>query len=124
MAKYHFVNSELNIKGKKFRCLVCEGHHGFTAPFVKDAKAIGYTVFDLRHNDNDMAHAATIETNVVVNYFGSMAVKDVDAVKLLTDHIGKKGYYRVTCISLPMWDDTSVEVKEELTKDYDADAAK
>lgn len=96
---------------KKVPCLVfetCRNHDLVSALETK-----GYRVYYLRHDDNDWSHPITLEESVSVNFFGYMAVNQIDA-DVFAKELFAKGYLRITYTRLDLYACDSVFKETEI----------
>ncbi len=88
--KYDFCGAVLHTKSREIDCLLFETNHD--RKWKDDCNRLGYTVFELRHSSEDWSVPCCIENNVVVDFWGYMAVGNQDDAQFLSEWIAEDGY--------------------------------
>lgn len=88
---------ELLINGIRPMTLTLEDGREITGPVSeyrvrRDIETEGKYLYDIRHSDNDWCDPATLEKNVVVNWFGTMILDS--PIELLEED--KNAYLEIT----------------------------
>ena len=88
--KYDFCGAVLHTKSREIDCLLFETNHD--RKWKDDCNRLGYTVFELRHSSEDWSVPCCIENNVVVDFWGYMAVGNQDDAQFMSEWIAEDGY--------------------------------
>jgi hypothetical protein len=99
---YDFFITALKIRRKTVPCLLFECRHD--NQLKQKCAQLGYTVYEIRHGDNNWADPATIERRVYANFWGYIALNDADAICLLEKKINKDGFFQVNNKKLNRFD--------------------
>lgn len=88
--KYDFCGAVLHTKNREINCLLFETEHDRN--WEDDCKRLGYTVFELRQCCEDWLVLCSVETRVIVDFWGYMAIGNQDDAQFLSEWIAKDGY--------------------------------
>ena len=88
--KYDFCGAVLHTKSREIDCLLFETNHDRN--LKEECQRLGYAVFELRHSSEDWSVPCCIENNVVVDFWGYMAVGNQDDAQFLSEWIAEDGY--------------------------------
>ena len=88
--KTDFCRSVLHTKSREIDCLLFETRHDRN--LKEECQRLGYAVFELRHSSEDWSVPCCIENNVVVDFWGYMAVGNQDDAQFLSEWIAEDGY--------------------------------
>lgn len=100
---HDFYTTKLKIKGLEAPCLLLESRHDKS--LKQECLDLGYTVFEIRHPDDNWADPRTIEETVLVNFWGYIALKDERVIELLNKKLAKDNFFQVNSYSLNRFDD-------------------
>lgn len=93
MKSYDCYNANILLKDKEIQCIAFETRHN---KYLKQKLCeLGYTMFDVRHSDNDFSKPVSLEKNVTVNFWGYLAVNKNVVVNEIAKNIEQYGLFKL-----------------------------
>ena len=90
---YDFFRTEIKVNDKISDCLLFSTRHN--NELKKKYRELGYTVFDIRHSDEDFDEPISIENAVVVNFWGYIAIRDKEVIQAIDKIIKENGFFEI-----------------------------